>query len=210
MNSLRYKSGLFRVVSPAHGLVWARRCGEMLFCKKICLRIVPPLQMLFVKMILFKMNHTQILSGGHMAIPVVLILSGLLCIVTGLGFHLGYFRRGIVYWTTNSSAVYASLPLGIALLFLGFGSQLSTVDLRRNFLIVALFFVVIGIISAITMPMFLTPWWFRYLRENYDEVFIILMKDASKNYSEWLERTRDLEGLSKWAEEVVRRTTLSE
>lgn len=116
-----------------------------------------------------------------------------------------------MYWTTASSSIYAAVPLGVALLFFGFGAQVSSSDLKRVFLIAAISFGIIGIILGLTMPQFLTPWWFRFLREEYDEFFIlILMKDAAKDYSGWKERTKTKEGLASWADEVRRRTRIEE
>ena len=71
-------------------------------------------------------------------------------------------------------------------------------------------FSLFGIVLGLTMPQFLTPWWFRYLRKNYDDSFVIhiLMKDAAKDYSGWKKRTSTQEGLAEWANEVRQRTRL--
>lgn len=147
-----------------------------------------------------------------MLIPIVLVLLGLVCIAGGVRFHLGYFRAPIVYWTTFSSGVYATAPLGVGLILFGLGSQIPSPDLRGIFLIFAISFGVIGIILGITTPQFLTPWWFRYLREEYEEWYIlhILMRDAAKDYSGWKERTKTMEGLVSWADEVRRKTRIEE
>ena len=61
------------------------------------------------------------------------------------------------------------------------------------------------------MPLFMTPWWFRYLRENYDGNFILvtLMREAAKDYAGWLERTKTMDGLVRWADDVQRRTRIN-
>ena len=76
----------------------------------------------------------------------------------------------------------------------------------------SLLFAIIGFVLGMTMPQFATPWWLRYLREEYDEWYIlhILMRDAAKDYAGWKERTQTLEGLISWAKEVQRRTRIEE
>jgi hypothetical protein len=141
-----------------------------------------------------------------MMVMVLLGVFGLIQIILGLSFHLGYLRRSIIYWTTFTSSIYAAVPLGISFLCLSVGSQLPSPGLRQVFLIIAGIFLVIGIVLGLTMPQFLTPWWFRYLRENYDESFIfVLLKDAADNYSSWTKRTQTQEGLEEWVAEVRRK-----
>jgi hypothetical protein len=138
----------------------------------------------------------------------LLIVLGLIWIVTGLSFHLGYYRGVIVYWTTFTSGIYALVPSGVGLVFLSLVARFPYPDGRGIWLMaVAFVFLTIGIVLGLTMPQFLTPWWFRFLRENYDDFFIpILLKDASKDYSAWKQRTQTLEGLQEWAAEVKRKT----
>ena len=146
-----------------------------------------------------------------MSVVLFLNISGLVCIIMGLSFHLGYLRKPIVYWTIFTSSIYAAVPLGIGLLFLSLGSRLPSQSMRGIFLTIAIVFSVIGIIFGLTMPQFLTPRWFRYLREEYDEFFIlILLKDAAKDYVGWKERTKTIDGLASWADEVRRKTRTEE
>ena len=146
-----------------------------------------------------------------MLISVILILLGLVCIVGGISFHLGHFRAPIVYWTTFTSGVYLTAPMGISLLFLGISLQLPHPNLLGTILFdIAMVCGLVGIVLGITMPQFLTPWWFRYLREEYEERYIlhILMRDAAKDYSGWKKRTSTLEGLKEWADEVRQKTRI--
>lgn len=145
-------------------------------------------------------------------ISVLFIFLGLVMVVAGVRFHLGHFRKPLVYWSTFSSAVYATAPLGVGLILLGIELQLPSLDLRRAFAIPGMLIGLIGIVLAITMPQFATPWWFRYLRETYDEWFImaILMNDAAKNYAWWKENTKTKEGLISWANEVQQKTRIEE
>ncbi len=65
---------------------------------------------------------------------------------------------------------------------------------------------IIGVIFSITMPLFLTPFWLRILREkypNYDR--FVFIEEAARHYDEWLERTQTPEGAEKWAEEVIKK-----
>ncbi len=146
-------------------------------------------------------------------VRIILVVLGSVCIIGGISFHLGRFRRPIVYWTTFSSGIYASAPLGVGLLFLSLMTWFpypETVGIW--FMTFSFLFLIIGIILGLTTPQFVTPWWFRYLREEYEEWYIlhILMRDAAKDYAGWKERTKTMEGLVSWADEVQRRTRIEE
>ena len=144
-----------------------------------------------------------------MSVMLVLSLIGLVFIFFGLSFHLDYSRRVMVYWTTYSGGVYGMVPIGVGFLISSLAFPFPHPNQIGSWLMgISFGFLMLGIILVLTMPMFLTPWWFRYLRENYDGNYIlhILMKDAAKNYPEWKERTKTKEGLANWAEEVSKRT----
>lgn len=146
-----------------------------------------------------------------MVAMLILIALGIIFVIVGLSFHLGYYRAVIVYWTTFTSGIYAMVPSGIGMIFLSLMTRFPYPDERGIwFMAVAFVFLTIGIVSGATMPKFLTPWWFRYLRENYEDPFVIhiLMKDATKDYSEWKKRTSTQEGLVAWANEVRQKTRL--
>jgi hypothetical protein len=142
-----------------------------------------------------------------MNVTLFLGILGLICIVIGISFHLGYFRGPIVYWTTATSGIYATAPIGVGLLFLSLMTQFPYPNKIGIWLMtVAFVFLTIGIVLGLTMPQFLTPWWFRYLRENYGESFIfVLLKDAADNYSSWTKQTQTQEGLEAWVAEVRRK-----
>ncbi len=144
-------------------------------------------------------------------VRIILVVSGLICIFVGFSFHLGHFRKPIVYWTTFSSGIYATAPLGVSLLFLGLMTWFPYPEKVGIWLMSFSFlFLTIGIILGLTMPQFVTPWWFRFLRREYEEwdILHILMKDATKDYSGWKKRTSTLEGLKAWADEVHQKTKL--
>ncbi len=148
-----------------------------------------------------------------MLISIALVLLGLIFIIGGVCFHLGYFRIPMVYWTTFSSGIYAAVPSGSGLLFLGISLQLPPPNfIGTLFFNVALFLLLLGIILGLTMPQFITPWWLRYLREEYEEWYIlhILMKNAARDYARWKERTKTMDGLVNWAGEVQRKTRIEE
>ena len=146
-----------------------------------------------------------------MLISIGLVVFGIICIIGGIRFHLGYFRVPMVYWSTFSSGIYATAPLGACLLFLGISLQLPPPNfIGTLFFNVALFLGLLGVIMGLTMPQFLTPWWLRYLREEYESGYILhtLMKEATKDYSGWKKKTSTMEGLVSWAKEVDEQVTM--
>ena len=145
------------------------------------------------------------------SVTFTLCVLGLAAIVLGLSFHLDYTRRPIVHWSIYTSIVYAGIPLGMGFIMLGLGMQLPTLDLRRLFSYFALFFGVIGMILAFTMPQLITPWWYRHLRENFDDNYIkfVLMPEAALDYGGWLKRTQTMEGLINWTIEVQQRRSMN-
>ena len=147
------------------------------------------------------------------SVRIILFVVGSICIWGGISFHLGRFRGPIVYWTTKSSGIYATAPLGVGLLFMNLMAWFPYPSIAGTWLMFfSLLFAIIGFVLGMTMPQFATPWWLRYLREEYDEWYIlhILMRDAAKDYAGWKERTQTLEGLISWAKEVQRRTRIEE
>ena len=146
-------------------------------------------------------------------VRIILFVLGTFCTFGGISFHLGYFRKPLVYWSTYSSGVYATAPLGLGLLLMGFMTWFPYPTKAGVWLMSFSFlFATIGFVLGATMPQFATPWWFRYLRETYDEWFImaILMNDAAKNYAWWKENTKTKEGLVSWADEVRQKTRIEE
>lgn len=73
-------------------------------------------------------------------------------------------------------------------------------------MIIAFVFLVIGIILSLTMPLSLSPWWFRFLREKYGDAFVmVLLQEAAANYEGWANNTQTLEELEAWADGIRRR-----
>ncbi|MCP4422299.1 MAG: hypothetical protein GY805_37295 [Chloroflexi bacterium] len=138
------------------------------------------------------------------SVSIALIILGVILVVGGISFHFGHFRGPIVFWTTFTSGIYGFVPLGLCLILTGIGMQLPSPDLKNFFLILALSCGMIGVMLGLTMPQFLTPWWFRYLREEYEDQYIFhtLMKEAAKDYSEWKKRTSTMGGLVSWTKEI--------
>lgn len=122
-------------------------------------------------------------------------------------FYRDYYRRLIIFGGIYSSSVYAFVPLGFALIFLGaIGLFPYPHPIGIVFGYLMIFSVILGAIFSITMPLFLTPFWFRILREKYSNYnCLIFFDEAAKHYDEWLERTQTPKGLEEWAEDVVKK-----
>jgi hypothetical protein len=139
-------------------------------------------------------------------------LSGLVCIAMGISFYLGHLRRPLVYWTTFSSGGYAATPLGIGLLLLSVMTQLPYPNKMDIWLTIMLLILLItAVVLSLTMPLSLSPWWFRFLREKYGDAFVmVLLQEAAANYDGWVNNTQTLEELEAWADGIRRSYRLEE
>lgn len=145
----------------------------------------------------------------------MLLFIGLLCIGSssiwvGVRCLLGYRRFEYIFPHYYSGGInYASIPLGIMAIIwaIAFGLIVSdTVGLVLTYISVV--FGLLGVAFNFIQPAFLTPQWYRWLKENHGDIMPWLRQDAEHmSYRKWKERTKTILELEDWAIDVRKRYT---
>lgn len=141
------------------------------------------------------------------AIFLPLILCGFICFFVFFKFYTGSFRAILIFWNVYSSSVFGLVPLGITFILMGFMTFFPYPNFVGQILMYSMgLFLVVAMFCSIKMPIVMSPWWFRIMRENYPHCdYHVFLFEASQNYSDWLEKTKTPEGMEKWAEEIFRK-----
>lgn len=72
--------------------------------------------------------------------------------------------------------------------------------------ILAIGFGLLGLLFNFIQPAFLTPKWYRWLKENHGDIMPWLRQDVRRmGYDKWKKRTKTIAELEEWATEVRRR-----
>ena len=141
------------------------------------------------------------------------IFIGLLCVGSvsiwiGTSCLLGHRRFEYISPHYYSGGInYASIPLGIMGVIWAFAFGLSLPESVGLILAyVSLGFGLLCLLFNFTQPTFITPQWYRWLKENHGDIMPWLRQDVeSMGYSEWKKRTKTIAELEDWVMDVKKR-----
>lgn len=147
------------------------------------------------------------MDSDHLAI-LGLIVVGLGSIYLGVSGTLGYRRQTYILPHYYSGGInYTSLPGGIACLLWAILGLIQLPELWANTLgYTGLGLALLGILLNFIQPVFLTPHWYRWLKEHHGDIMPWLRQDVKRiGYGNWKRRTKTIPELEEWANEVRER-----
>ena len=138
----------------------------------------------------------------------ILFGAGIYSVYLGISGKLGYRRLTYIFPMYYSGGInYASIPMGIMAIIWAFAFGLIVTDeVGLVLTYISLAFGFLGMVFNFIQPKFLTPQWYRWLKENHGDIMPWLRQDVeSMGYSEWKKRTQTVAELEDWAIDVRKR-----
>ncbi len=130
---------------------------------------------------------------------------GLGSIYLGVSGTLGYRRQTYILPHYYSGGInYASLPGGIACILWAVIVIIPLPELWANtFGYTGLALALLGLLFNFIQPAFLTPQWYRWLKEHHGDIMLWLREEVqAMGYRNWRRRTKTIPELDKWASDV--------
>ncbi len=133
---------------------------------------------------------------------------GIYSVYLGISGTLGYRRLTYIFPMYYSGGInYASIPMGIMAIIWAFAFGLIVTDeVGLVLTYISLAFGLLGMVFNFIQPAFLTPQWYRWLKETHGDIMPWLRQDARHmGYSKWKKRTKTIAELEDWAIDVRKR-----
>ncbi len=137
-----------------------------------------------------------------------LLSAGMYSIYLGASGTLGYRRLTYILPNYQSGGInYASIPMGIMMVVWAFIYTFPISDKWVWFFTyVSLGCGLVGLFFNFIQPTFLTPKWYRWLKDKHGDIMPWLRQDVNDTgYSTWRKRTETIAELDDWAVDVRKR-----
>jgi hypothetical protein len=128
--------------------------------------------------------------------------------------RLGFDKRWFVVPAAPliSRGFYFALPTFVLGFAVGLaGLLLPSLDPNANLVLVAFAIWGLGFVFAYIEPDWMSPAWYRWLKEEHGDILPYLAEEAHQlGREEWLKRVQTQEDLERWAQEARRKYTLED